>query len=183
MLEIEKRINGNGGPELGIKTNEGEFIISYENGSLYIGCFETKYNSLEIGDSLEFNISKEHKSIYDIFSRFIEKSNAELFGNSDIYVIPNFTTLMSDDYEKNETSFVTFEKEKEQIKIVFDKSKSSNKLDSYFVAVKNAALTTPKNTRLSNLFTELYYDEYKQMVMEGIDQLEVENIPRVRTNK
>lgn len=182
MLEINERINGNGGPEIGVKTKEGEFIISYENGNLYIGCFESQYKSDVNDDKIEFTIPKENKNIYNIFSKFIRKSNVNILGNLVDYEIPNFTALTSDDYAPNESSLVVFEQDNKQVKITFNKSTSKDKLNSYFIEIKNAALTTPRNVVLLTLLNDLICNKYEQLPIDNIDEIVICGTSRVRTD-
>ena len=191
MLELSKKINGNGGPEIGLRTNEGEILISYENGNLYVGCIEKNYQLPIENEVMNFNIlEKDSPDIYGIFNNLIIGVSADIAGMKDNNPFAEYfdsITLDSDEFDLEETSFISFERNEESksIKISISKTKSKGDYNSYFVTFKNAAITNQLNNRLLTAVTELltYTPDYKQITIDDIKNLYKSSQKRVRTNK
>lgn len=186
MLKIEKRKNENKGPEIGIKTNEGEFIISKENGNLYIGCFEKDIKvPIMRGNQVEFKITKEEEGIYNIFNDFF--NGISLLDEEEI----SEKVFTSDDYAGySTTSSLRIKKntEEETISFIFKKSESDTEYDSYFIKFKDIDIPTEIHyIYLVELINELliYSPTYGQITIDDlINNLSVvdEEYVRSRSN-
>lgn len=185
MLKIDKRLNQNNGPEIGIKTNEGEFIISKENGNLYIGCFEKNVRVPATSDNkIEFKITKEDKGIYKIFSDFFkgiclqdeEEVTEKQFSSDDYVEELSASTLTIKNNIKEET-----------ISFIFEKSKSNTEYNSYFVKFEDIDIPTEIHyVYLVELLDELliYTPTFGQITIdELLKSLNVIDEGYIRTRK
>lgn len=157
MLEIETRTNQNNGPEVIVKTKEGNLIFSKELNNLYIGYFE------EVEDKekpKEFKINKENNYIYtsflSLFHGIKEKQDA------------TSVTLYSDGFmaDEEESTFTIRLNNDETISVILTKS-ISRELDSYFVCIEDIEKYSVENLFLNAFFKELEtYSPHKQITIE-----------------
>lgn len=187
MLELDKRKNQNNGPEFGIRTNEGEFIISHETGKVFIGCFENQYNNpIKDDSSIKFKITNENQELYQIFSDFIDGCNRfEYYGRMHA-ILPNWVGFTSAGCSVNEASRVIFVRNDQDnyISVIFEKSKFKHEHNSYFVDMNGIPVSNDFNLNIFTLLDRLltYSPTQEQIAFEDILNEEENGISRVRCN-
>lgn len=162
MLELSKRISENEGKEIGIKTNEGEFIISKEIDEAYIVEVPELLHDIYLGfyqksenkdEAKIFTITDEDYYIYSCFLEF-----ANVLKEFNMY---DQSELITEDgsYNIGEKSIVRFTIDEEHncIYVKFSKSKSKTHFNTFFVQKECVELDTdPINYHINQLFDKLY---------------------------
>ena len=173
MVDVCKEKNYVNFETFKVKTNEGEFEISFEeNRGLYIG-FCKKNESLLPGYKT-FEITRENEYLYKCIDELYESfknNNPKINGepnpkkNSLVDIVNKLNNpykdgkieWLSDDFNEEEASKLIIEKntENDSYKFSFIKSKSKEKINTYFVCV---SCIKSRYINFNDLFIKLYMD-------------------------
>jgi hypothetical protein len=190
MLEINHNINGNGYDIFNIKTEEGEFFISFQgNLDLYWSYFSPKSID-ESPDSKIFTITKENYYFYNLLDNLynaIKNNKPYLNGDNSLYkdhkeidmnkydkehkLFKNKIIEWHSDEDEYDTSAVLkiFKENKDEYKIEFNKSHTNEFIETYSIRFRNSGSRyDPYNITFMNMYQELkkYNFEYHQIHIE-----------------
>lgn len=187
MLTIEKHKNGNDYDVICLKTNEGEFRISFEDNFDLYWTYIPEKSILDSETTHEFTITKENYYIYNVFDKLFNsvKDNKlysnylydnnfkhgrfECFNKNNSYNLFNNGMIEwhSDDFEYDIASCVSIVKfDDESFKIIF---KRNNIFKTYAIRFSNSGSRyEPFNILFMNMYNELknYNHEYHQIHIE-----------------
>lgn len=191
MIELRKRLNGNGYDVITIKTDEGEFTISFEgNLDLYWICYsdDETFSFDNPATSKKFVITKENLYLYNSFNKLYNaiKNNKpysngininEEFKNKKIKLSPymedknrlfknNKIEWHSDYGEYENESYLTIEKNKDSFEVIFNKVSETLHLRCISINFCNSGSKyNPFNITFCNMYNELknYNYDYHQI--------------------
>lgn len=184
MITIKKQLSDEGYHRFTIITNEGEFLITFErNLDLYWSYFPANRGEILTCDpEKEFNITKENFFLYNLIDElFFAIVSHNPFRNSD----PNYNYLgetrlingnkiewHSDEFDYDEASFLTIEKQEDRFKITFNRSSKESYILTFIVRIslsgsRYGSYYIPFMTMYQKL--KDYNESYHQIHMEELE--------------
>lgn len=173
-----------------ISVDSDNFVISFMgNGDLY-WTYMPKTSFDECLSEYEFNITKENYFLYRSFDELYNSViNNIPFGekidevssdfNSSFRIglnIQNKIIWYSDEFPLEEASFVSIEKEDEEFKIKFSRSKNDSLMQTYSVRFRNSGSRyAPYNVVFMNMYNKLRNYDYQMHISEIEYQKEKKN--------
>lgn len=190
MLQLTKLESYNDYDRFSIKTNEGEFNISFENNLDLYWSYFSEESMLDCEDIKKFTITKEDLFIYSAFLDLynalksrkpylnISWDNDKKFKNKkDIYSYcpyeKGIIEWKSDDYLYDEAASVSIIKEKDSFKVIFKKGKNEF-FKTFSVRFRNSGSRyNPYNATFMSMYHKLQeYDfDSEKNNKEGITKV------------
>lgn len=184
MQEVERRQNGHGYDVFRIKTDNGDFEISFEGNFDLYWRFINKENMLESPEKQELIITKENYFVYELFYKLYEsiKRNKVYYDyDSNDYFEVSINNVykdgkiewLSDDFYDEIASKLIIEKKDEIFKVTFHKSKKpyDGIMLTYSIRFRNSGSRyEPFQTNFMTMYRELktYDPNCHQIHMEEI---------------
>lgn len=160
MIEVKKEKNSNNYDSFYIKTEDGTFLISFQNNLDLYWDYLYNGNINEIPDEKEFTITKENILIYHLFDNLYNnvKCSESPYDkyNPRRLLKKNIINWHSDDSTYDEASKILIEKMDEKYKLTFVKSKDDEFYTTYSVRFRNSGSRyQPYHQHFMKMYNEL----------------------------
>jgi len=178
MIEVTKTKNNHQYDEINIKTEEGQFEITFKNNLDLYWSYLYKGNIEEIEEDKIFTITKENYQLYLIFDnlykKVIEKSKDPkmmFIYNPEKLVQGKIIDWHSDDCIYEKASCIQISKEDEEYQVKFIKSKEEGLFKNFSIRICNSGSRhQPFNVLFMHLYHQLieYEPNFHQIHIEEI---------------
>lgn len=182
MTDINIHKNLNDYDIIYIKTDEGDFSISYEGNLDLYWMYHSNKSFLETPSENTITITKENYYLYTCFEQLFEaikndtpNSNSlwkydkdnkvpEYHSSKKINLLTNDNTICwcSDDFAYDEASSVTIKQEDEEFKVTFKKSSNKEYFQTFSVRFRNSGSRyAPFNATFMHMYNKLKEYDYQ----------------------